>query len=169
MRIVAVAIILFVALASSASSQQGPQNINSNPREAYFLSAASVAAHRAKLQDVAYANITVVERVDPTTSTGVAYRLAVDRRRPPQRAAAHTTEAEVWAVIDGSGEITTGGKIVETKKGDTVERRIEGGTVHKVSKGDFLLIPENVPHQVTGFSPELYMVTFEFPRGVKGQ
>lgn len=169
MRIVAVAIILFVTLASSASSQQGPQNINSNPREAYFLSAASVAAHRAKLQEVAYANITVVERVDPTTSTGIAYRLAVDRRRPPQRAAAHTTEAEVWAVVDGSGEITTGGKIVETKKGDTVERRIEGGTVHKVSKGDFLLIPENVPHQVTGFSPELYMVTFEFPRGVKGQ
>lgn len=54
------------------------------------------------------------------------------------------------------------------RKGNhTVNRRIEGGTVHKVSKGDFLLIPENVPHQVTAFSPELYMVTFEYPRGVK--
>jgi len=167
MRIVVVAAALFIMLASSASSQQGPQNINNNPREAYFLSAANVAAHRAKLQEVAYANITVVERVDATTSSGVAYRMAVDRRRPPQRAAAHANEGEVWAVVDGSGEITTGGKIIETKKGDTVERRIEGGTVHKVSKGDFLLIPEGVPHQVTGFSPELYMVTFEFPRGVK--
>lgn len=169
MRIVAVAVALVVALASSASSQQGPQNINNNPREAYFLSAASVAAHRAKLQEVAYANITVVERVDPSTSSGIAYRMAVDRRRPPQRAAAHATEGEIWAIVDGNGEITTGGKIVETKKGDQVERRIEGGTVHKVTKGDFLLIPEGVPHQVTGFSPELYMVTFEFPRGVKGQ
>jgi mannose-6-phosphate isomerase-like protein (cupin superfamily) len=93
--------------------------------------------------------------------------MAVDRRRPPQRAAAHATEGEIWAVVDGSGEITTGGRIVETKDGNTVNRRIEGGTVHKVSKGDFLLIPEGVPHQVTGFSPELYMVTFEFPRGVK--
>ncbi len=167
MRILAVVAALVIMLASSASSQQGPQNINSNPREAYFLSAAIVAAHRAKLQDVAYANITVVERVDPTTASGIAYRLAVDRRRPPQRAAAHTNEGEIWAVIDGSGEITTGGKIIETKTGDTVNRRIEGGTVHKVSKGDFLLIPENVPHQVTGFSPELYMVTFEYPRGVK--
>lgn len=167
MRIVAVAAALVIALASSASSQQGPQNINSNPREAFLLSAADVAAHRAKLQNVAYANITVVERVDSTTASGVAYRLAVDRRRPPQRAASHTNEGELWAIIEGSGEITTGGRIIETKDGNTVNRRIEGGTVHKVSKGDFLLIPENVPHQVTGFSPELYMVTIEFPRGVK--
>jgi mannose-6-phosphate isomerase-like protein (cupin superfamily) len=167
MRIASVAVALVMAIASSASSQQGPQNINSNSREAYLLSAASVTAHRAKLQEVAYANITVVERADPATSSGIAYRLAVDRRRPPQRAASHANEAEVWAVVDGSGEITTGGRIVETKKGDTVDRRIEGGTVYKVSKGDFLLIPEGVPHQVTRFSPELYMVTFEFPRGVK--
>jgi mannose-6-phosphate isomerase-like protein (cupin superfamily) len=93
--------------------------------------------------------------------------MAVDRRRPPQRAAAHATEGELWAIIDGAGEITTGGRIVETKSGDTVTRRIEGGTVHKVAKGDFLVIPENVPHQVTAFSPELVMVTLEFPRGVK--
>lgn len=167
MRFLLGAAAMVMVLASSASSQQGPQNINSNPKEAFLLSAADVAAHRAKLQSVAYANITVVERVDSTTANGVAYRLAVDRRRPPQRAAAHTNEGELWAIVDGSGEITTGGRIVETKDGNTVNRRIEGGTVHKVSKGDFLLIPENVPHQVTGFSPELYMVTFEIPRGVK--
>lgn len=167
MRIFAVVTALVIALASSASSQQGPQNINANPNAAFYLSAADVTAHRAKLQSVAYANITLVERVEPSSPSGVAYRMAVDRRRPPQRAAAHANEGEVWAIVDGSGEITTGGKIIETKKGDTVDRRIEGGTVHKVSKGDFLLIPEGVPHQVTAFTPELYMVTFEYPRGVK--
>ena len=167
MRMFAVAAVVTVALASTASSQQGPQSINNNPNAAFLLSADSVAAHRAKLQEVAYANITIVERPDPATASGLAYRMAVDRRRPPQRAAAHATEAELWAVVDGSGEITTGGRIIETKDGNTVNRRIEGGTVHRVSKGDFLLIPEGVPHQVTGFSPELYMVTFEFPRGAK--
>lgn len=167
MRFLFAAAAIVLTLASSASSQQGPQNINSNPKAAFFLSAADVTAHRNKLQNVAYANITLVERVDSTTASGVAYRMAVDRRRPPQRAAAHTNEGEIWAIVDGSGEITTGGRIVETKDGTTVDRRIEGGTVHKVSKGDFLLIPENVPHQVTAFTPELYMVTFEFPRGVK--
>ena len=168
MRFLLVAAALVMVLASSASSQQqGPQNIGPPPNQAFYLSAADVTAHRNKLQNVAYANITLIERVEPSSPSGVAYRMAVDRRRPPQRAAAHATEGEIWAVVDGSGEITTGGKIVETKDGNTVNRRIEGGTVHKVSKGDFLLIPENVPHQVTAFTPELYMVTFEFPRGVK--
>ena len=167
MRFLLAAAAMVMVLASSASSQQGPQNINANPNAAFFLSAADVTAHRNKLQNVAYANITLVERVDPATASGVAYRMAVDRRRPPQRAAAHANEGEIWAVVDGSGEVTTGGRIVETKDGTTVNRNIVGGTVHKVSKGDFLLIPEGVPHQVTGFTPELYMVTFEFPRGVK--
>ena len=164
MRIALAAVAIITALASAASSQEKPQNINSDPKAAFFLSAADVAAHRLKLGNVAYANTTVVERVDATTATGVAYRLAVDRRRPPQNAAAHANEAEIWAIVDGSGEITTGGTMIETKNGATVTRRIEGGIVHKVSKGDFLLIPEGVPHQITGFSPELYMVTFEFPR-----
>jgi mannose-6-phosphate isomerase-like protein (cupin superfamily) len=167
MRFAFAAAALVMVLASSASSQQGPQNIGPSPKEAFYLSAAEVTAHRNKLQNVAYANITLVERVEPSSPSGIAYRMAVDRRRPPQRAAAHATEGEIWAIVDGSGEITTGGRIVETKDGNTVNRRIEGGTVHKVSKGDFLLIPENVPHQVTGFTPELYMVTFEYPRGVK--
>lgn len=166
MRIVLIATAFVLALAAYGSTQEpGPQNINNNPNAAFLLSAADVAAHRAKLQNIAYANTTVVERPEASSPSGVAYRLAVDRRRPPQRAAAHASEGELWAIVDGSGEITTGGRIVETKKGDTVERRIEGGTVHKVSKGDFLLIPEGVPHQVTGFSPELYMVTLEIPRG----
>lgn len=168
MRILLGTLATIMVLAASASSQEKPQSINNNPNAALYLPAAQIAAHRAKLQDVAYANITLVERPEETSPSGVAYRMAVDRRRPPQRPAAHATEGEVWAIIDGAGEITTGGKIVETKKGTEVVRRIEGGTVHKVSKGDFLLIPEGVPHQVTAFTPELYMVTFEFPRGVKG-
>jgi len=167
MRFLLAAAAMVMVLATSASSQQGPQNINNNPNAAFYLSAADVTAHRNKLQNEAYANITLVERVEPTSPSGIAYRMAVDRRRPPQRAAAHANEGEIWAIVDGSGEITTGGRIVETKDGTTVNRRIEGGTVHKVSKGDFLLIPEGVPHQVTGFTPELYMVTFEYPRGVK--
>ena len=107
------------------------------PTDAFLFSAENVAAARAKLQNVAYANLTVIQRSDPSTPSGIAYRMAVDRRRPPQRAAAHATEGKLWAIIDGAGEITTGGKIVETKTGETVNRSIVGGTVHKVKKGDF--------------------------------
>lgn len=164
---------LMLTLAAAASTQQQPnqqerENINTvtTPTDAFLFSAENVAATRAKLENVAYANITVVQRSEPSSPSGVAYRMAVDRRRPPQRAAAHPNEGELWAIIDGAGEITTGGRIVETKSGDTVNRTIAGGTVHLVKKGDFLVIPENVPHQVTAFTPELVMVTFEFPRGV---
>lgn len=154
--IVAVCIMLFAA---SASSQQEESN------RAFLLSAADVATRASELDtSVAYANTTVLERADPATATGLAYRLAVDRRTPPQRAASHTNEAELWSIVEGSGDITTDGRIVETVENGETVRRIEGGTVHRVSAGDFLVIPEGVPHQVTAFDPSLLIVTFEFPR-----
>jgi mannose-6-phosphate isomerase-like protein (cupin superfamily) len=168
MRLPTTAAIVLLVFAVGASSQDGaPVNTTYDPDRAFFLSADDVAARAAEFDPgVAYSNTTVLERADPASPTGLAYRLAVDRRTPPQRAAAHTNEAELWSIVSGSGEITTGGRIVETTGADgTVERRIEGGTVHRVSAGDYLMIPETVPHQVTAFEPSLLIVTFEFPRG----
>ncbi len=168
MRIIAITAAFYLLCTVSASSQQRELagNTTYDPTRAFLLSAADVAAHAAELDaSVAYANTTVLERADPASTTGLAYRLAVDRRTPPQRAAQHAAEAELWAIVDGSGAITTDGRIVDiVEDGQTVGRRIEGGTVHKVSKGDFLVIPEGVPHQVTEFEPSLLIVTFEFPR-----
>ena len=164
MRMITIAAAFFLLLPVSASSQQ--EESTNDPTRAFLLSAADVAARAAQLDaNVAYANTTVLERSDPASPTGVAYRLAVDRRTPPQRAAQHAAEAELWSIVDGSGAITTDGRIVDiVEDGQTVGRRIEGGTVHRVSKGDFLVIPEGVPHQVTEFDPSLLIVTFEFPR-----
>ena len=164
MRMITIAAAFFLLLPVSASSQQ--EESTNDPTRAFLLSAADVVARAAQLDaDVAYANTTVLERSDPSSPTGLAYRLAVDRRTPPQRAAQHAAEAELWAIVDGSGAITTDGRIVDiVEDGQTVGRRIEEGTVHRVSKGDFLVIPEGVPHQVTEFDPSLLIVTFEFPR-----
>lgn len=152
---------IFLLFSVSAMAQQDAEGVT----RALLLTADDVAARAAELDtEVAYANTTVLEREDANTSTGVAYRLAVDRRTPPQRAASHTNEAELWAIVEGSGAITTDGRIVETMENGETVRRIEGGTVHRVSAGDFLMIPENVPHQVTEFDPSLLIVTFEFPR-----
>ena len=167
MRIISIIVTFFLFFAVSASSQQDESAVDTthDPTRAFLLSAADVAATAAELDaDVAYANSTVLERADPATSTGVAYRLAVDRRTPPQRAAQHAAEAEIWAIVEGSGAITTDGRIVEVVEDGQTVRRIEGGTVHRVSGGDFLVIPEGVPHQVTEFDPSLLIVTFEFPR-----
>jgi len=154
-------IALFFSVSTLAQQTDDGQGVT----RALLLSAEDVAERASELDtSVAYANTTVLEREDVSTSTGIAYRLAVDRRTPPQRAASHTNEAELWAIVEGSGEITTDGRIVESVENGETVRRIEGGTVHQVSAGDFLMIPENVPHQVTGFDPSLLIVTFEFPR-----
>ena len=160
------AFLLFVAAPAAGQEAESEVNTTSDPTRAFLLSAADIAATAAELDaNVAYANTTVLERADPATSSGLAYRLAVDRRTPPQRPALHAAEAEIWAVVGGNGAITTDGRIVDiVENGETVGRRIEGGTVHQVSAGDFLVIPEGVPHQVTEFDPSLLIVTFEFPR-----
>lgn len=168
MKMTSIAAAFFLLVAVSATGQEAESEVNttSDPTRAFLLSAADIAATAAELDaNVAYANTTVLERADPATSSGLAYRLAVDRRTPPQRPAQHAAEAEIWAIVGGNGAITTDGRIVDiVENGETVGRRIEGGTVHQVSQGDFLVIPEGVPHQVTEFDPSLLIVTFEFPR-----
>ncbi len=176
MRMIAIFLALFMMFASTASAQQGgfgtaPDGPESaklaatyDPTKATVITAADVAAAIAKLpQDRVSANGTFVERRDPGDK--FAYRIAVDRRRTPQRANAHAGEAEVWAVVEGSGAITTGGKLVETMQdGKVVGRVIEGGVTQKVSKGDFVVIPEGVPHYITEADPQVIFVAIEIPR-----
>ncbi|OFW02308.1 MAG: hypothetical protein A3J29_22865 [Acidobacteria bacterium RIFCSPLOWO2_12_FULL_67_14b] len=156
-----------MALAATASTQENeplPRD-TSDPKRAFYMSAADIAATIGKLPARNMANTTILERYDASSITGLGYRMAVDRRTPPQNGAVHNTEAEMWYVIDGSGAVTTDGKVVPIMKdGKAVGRRIEGGTVRKVSKGDVLVFPEGVPHQVTEFNPSLTFLTFEVSR-----
>jgi mannose-6-phosphate isomerase-like protein (cupin superfamily) len=63
------------------------------------------------------------------------------RTSQPQNGSVHEDEAELFYVVDGSGTMVTGGKLV----GDAI-KTIEGGTAHKLNKGDFLIVPKGVPH-----------------------
>ena len=176
MRLMVSVATIFLVLASAPTAQQGFQTppdgpesaklaVQYDPTKATVITAADIAAAIGRLPDQPSANGTFVERADSSSITGLGYRIAVDRRRTPQNANAHRTEAEVWAVIDGAGTITTGGKVVETKKdGKVVSRAIEGGVTQRVSKGDFVVIPEGVPHYITEAKPHVIFVAIEFPR-----
>lgn len=165
MRFIAVAAALVMTLAASASTQENepmPKD-TSNPRQAFYMSAADLAAAAAKLPTRPSANTTILERYDASSITGLGYRMAIDKRMQPQNGNVHNTEAEMWFVLEGSGTVTTGGKLVPImKEGKQVGRRIEGGTVHKASKGDVLFFPEGVPHQAT--EGTITFLTFEVPR-----
>jgi mannose-6-phosphate isomerase-like protein (cupin superfamily) len=177
MRTFAAAAAFLMTLVTSGSAQQGfttptdgsPEAAKLaaqyDPTKATYITAADIEAAIRRLPDRASANGVFVERSDPSSITGLAYRLQIDRRRLPQNANAHRTEAEVWAIVQGSGTVTTGGKVVETRRdGKVVSRAIEGGESRKVAKGDFIMIPEGVPHYVTEASPELAFMAIEFPR-----
>jgi len=159
----AVAMVLTIAASVSAQENESMPKDTSNPKQAFYMSAADLAATAAKLPTRPSANTTILERYDASSITGLGYRMAIDRRMQPQNGNAHNTEAEMWFVLDGTGTVTTGGKLVPImREGKQVGRRIEGGTVHKVSKGDVLFFPESVPHQAT--EGNLTFLTFEVPR-----
>ena len=88
------------------------------------------------------------------------YTVAVEHRaNMPQAPSVHEAEAELFYVIDGSATFTTGGKLPEGGKA------IEGGTPMKITKGDFVMVPEGVPHwfsQIDGTA--LTIMSFHLPR-----
>jgi mannose-6-phosphate isomerase-like protein (cupin superfamily) len=179
MRTFTTALAILMMLAASGSSQQGGFTTPSDsspegkklaasydPARATYITEADIQAAIKRLPAEGNSvNGVWLERADPSSTSGLGYRMQIDRRRPPQNATAHRTEAELWVIVGGSGVVTTGGKIVETKKGEkVVSRAVQGGESRKVTKGDLIMIPEGVPHYVSEASPELYFVAIEFPR-----
>jgi mannose-6-phosphate isomerase-like protein (cupin superfamily) len=96
------------------------------------------------------------------------YRAQLEYRTALAPAALHEHDAEMMYVLQGTGVITEGGKLVGEKRTNAANMSgtsIEGGTAHNVSKGDVIIIPQNTPHQVnpTGGAPVVLM-TFHVPR-----
>jgi mannose-6-phosphate isomerase-like protein (cupin superfamily) len=69
------------------------------------------------------------------------HRINVVRRTKAAGAVAHPGFAELHHIIDGSGNLVTGGTIAD--------RKIQGGDTRHVAKGDVVLIPPGVPHWYT--------------------
>ncbi len=83
--------------------------------------------------------------------------------------AVHEKEAELVYVIDGSGTLTTGGKVVGEKRTNATNlsgTAIDGGNAQAMNKGDFAIIPENTPHQFKLISGPLVLMTMHVPRPV---
>jgi mannose-6-phosphate isomerase-like protein (cupin superfamily) len=77
-------------------------------------------------------------------------------------AAVHEKDAELFVVLQGTGDIITGGKLVNEKRvnpANLTGSDIADGQTHHVVKGDVLIVPNNTPHQVvpTGGAPIVVM------------
>jgi mannose-6-phosphate isomerase-like protein (cupin superfamily) len=95
------------------------------------------------------------------------YRAQLEYRPISAGAAVHTEDAELMVVLQGTGNIITGGKLVDEKQVNAYNMSgpsIAGGQDHNVVKGDMILIPPNTPHQVmpSGGAP-IVLMTMHVP------
>ena len=131
-----------------------------------YKSAADVAAMiaKAKAQNDAKAQATISQAILRLAP----YNVNLEYRGSVGPAAIHMKEAEMFYVIEGSGTLITGGKLVgETKNGDNLTgTAIEGGTPRAVAKGDFIIVPENTGHWFSEIKQTLVLMSFHVPRPV---
>jgi mannose-6-phosphate isomerase-like protein (cupin superfamily) len=95
------------------------------------------------------------------------YRAQLEYRPGSAPAALHEKDAELMVVLDGTGNIITGGKMVDEKRvnaANLTAPSIADGTTRAVVKGDMILIPASTPHQViaTGGAP-IVLMTLHMP------
>lgn len=99
------------------------------------------------------------------------YNANLEYRAAVGPAAVHEKEAELFYVIDGSATMTTGGKLVNEKRTNPENLQgtgIEGGTSRTLSKGDFMIVPENTPHWVSAINGSVVFMTIHVPRTGSG-
>src|SRR5688572_12170868 len=107
---------------------------------ATLLTAGTIRTRLSKMnEDPPNQEHTVVERI------GV-WRLSVEHRKLPQRPALHQEEGEMWAVIEGTATLRTGGTLEGTAAptagtatqapGNVFGKQIAGGADHQVGPGD---------------------------------
>jgi mannose-6-phosphate isomerase-like protein (cupin superfamily) len=77
------------------------------------------------------------------------YRVGLEYRSPKGVASVHKNEGELMFVLEGEGVIVTGGTIVNPKdSGANIDGdAIEGGIDNHMKKGDWIFVPNGLPHQ----------------------
>lgn len=96
------------------------------------------------------------------------YRAQLEYRPAIAPAASHDKDAELFVVLQGSGNIVTGGKLVDEKRVNAANSSgssIAGGSSQAVAAGDMLIVPANTPHQVIpGAAGPIVVMTMHVPQ-----
>lgn len=84
-----------------------------------------------------------------TLVDGREYRVNASRRDGPGEAEIHTTDTDVFYILEGTATVVAGGELVGARNVAGNEIRgeaIRGGTEYRLAKGDVITIPHGVPH-----------------------
>lgn len=94
-------------------------------------------------------------------SANIEYRTAV------ANAAVHDAEAELFYVIDGSATFVIGGQLTDaqrTNAENSTGKSVNGGMSRKVSKGDFMLVPQGTAHWFSAIEGSITLMSMHLPR-----
>lgn len=158
-------VLIFLASVASAKQpapQPAPQSAEKPTKT--FTSAAEVTALIAKAKSERKNDQATV--TEPMLELG-SYDGHLEYRPAVGNAALHEKEAEVFYVISGSGTLVTGGKLVNETRNNATNRSgtgIDGGVSRHISKGDFVLVPENTPHWFNSIDGVLVLFSMHVPR-----
>jgi mannose-6-phosphate isomerase-like protein (cupin superfamily) len=81
-------------------------------------------------------------------------------------ASVHEREAEMFYVVDGSGTLVTGGKLRDEKRTNAENLTgtgIDGGMSRKLTKGDWVMVPEKTAHWFTQIDGTLVLMSIHLP------
>ncbi len=156
-RIILAAAMLLLPLSAQAQNAAPPPPLKT------FLASADIQALEAKAKTMPAAPLIS----QPIVGTG-GYRASLEYRSgAPAPASIHDNEAELMVVVDGSGTITMGGTLVDGKRTNPANQSgssITGGAPQHVVKGDMLIVPQGVAHQIAADSGvAVVLMTFHVP------
>ena len=81
-----------------------------------------------------------------------SFKIQAGRRVMPGQVEIHASDTDILYVTEGNATFVTGGTAVNPKTtapGEIRAEKIDGGTVHHLTKGDAIVIPAGIPHQFT--------------------
>lgn len=82
-------------------------------------------------------------------AAGPDHSVSVLRRTSAGQSEVHVKETDIFYVVEGDATFVTGGTMVggkESRPDQWLGTGLDGGQVHQLKKGDFIVIPAGVPH-----------------------
>lgn len=156
---------LALSLTSAPLFAQSPTAGSPQPAAPRTLvSAADVAALIAKAQSERTNNQPLIAQ---SMMQFAPYNVSLEYRPGVGVAAVHQIDAELFYVVEGAATLVTGGTLVDgthTNAENMTGSRVDGGVSRKVSKGDFVIVPEGVPHWFSAIDSTLVVMSLHLPR-----
>lgn len=93
----------------------------------------------------------VTKTEDLIDNSGMQLRVAIQRDAKKNKSGAEVHDAadDIFYVLEGSAELTLGGKLDNPKEqtsGEWRSEKIIGGTTFTIKKGDLIIVPRGTPH-----------------------